>query len=91
METQSTNLIRKQYLMSTQELAKIDTIRISEKKSAAEVVRDAVRAYSPSDDDSEEITPELIAFLSSELKAAIDTTNSADAKVNALINKLEEA
>jgi hypothetical protein len=37
MEVQNTNLVRKQYLMSKQELSKIDAIRVSEKKSAAEV------------------------------------------------------
>ncbi|MFT4654287.1 MAG: Arc/MetJ-type ribon-helix-helix transcriptional regulator [Patiriisocius sp.] len=91
MEVQNTNLVRKQYLMSKQELSKIDAVRVSEKKSAAEVVRDAVRAYNPSSDDSEQFTTELIAFLSSELKSAIDATNAAGAKVNAIVNKLEQA
>jgi Arc/MetJ-type ribon-helix-helix transcriptional regulator len=91
MEVQNTNLVRKQYLMSKQELSKIDAIRVSEKKSAAEVVRDAVRAYNPSSDDSEHFTTELIAFLSSELKSAIDATNAAGVKVNAIVRKLEQA
>jgi Arc/MetJ-type ribon-helix-helix transcriptional regulator len=90
MEVQNTNLIRKQYLMSKQELSKIDVIRVSEKKSAAEVVRDAVRAYNPSIGDSEQFTTELFAFLSSELESAIYATNATSAKVNAMVNKLEQ-
>jgi len=90
MEVQNTNLVRKQYRMSRQELSKINAIRVSEKKSAAEVVRDAVRAYNPSSVESKQITTdELIAFLSNELKTAIDATIAASAKVNAIVNKLE--
>lgn len=90
MEVQNTNLVRKQYRMSRQELSKINAICVSEKKSAAEVVRDAVRAYNPSSVELEQVTTdELIAFLSSELKSAIDATSAASAKVNAIVDKLE--
>jgi hypothetical protein len=57
----------------------------------AGVVGDAVCAYNPSSDVSEQLTTELIAFLSSELKSAIDATNAAGAKVNPIVNKLEQA
>lgn len=90
MEAQDNSLHRKQYLMGTQELSKIDQIRLGTGKSAAEVVRDAVRAYNPSDDDSGEITPELVEFLSKELTSAIGATHAANNKVNELLVKLED-
>jgi Arc/MetJ-type ribon-helix-helix transcriptional regulator len=89
MEAQDNTLHRKQYLMGTQELSKIDEIRSRTSKSAAEVVRDAVRAYDPSSSDTEEITPELVEFLSQELSTAIEATQAANAKVESVLGKLE--
>jgi Arc/MetJ-type ribon-helix-helix transcriptional regulator len=89
MET-ARHLHRKQYLMGDIDLVKIATIQAQEGKSAAEVVRDAVRAYEPSKEQSDPITPELIAFLAGEIKSAIKDTHAINEKVETLLGKLKD-
>ena len=89
MQTANT-LHRKQYLVSKANLEKIASIQAMQGKSATEIVREAIDAYDPAADKEEQITPEAVAFLSEQVQAAISQTEETNAKVEALIVRLEE-
>ena len=49
--TQSSNLVRKQYLISSNQIEKLDRLAKEKGSSAAEIVRQAIDAYEPGLED----------------------------------------
>jgi hypothetical protein len=82
-------LHRKQYLMGQDDIQKIAVIREKQGKSAAEVVRDAIKAYDPLQENDNQIPPDMLAFLSSEIDAAIQDTRKSNTKLESLLTSLE--
>lgn len=88
---QTTNLIRKQFLISNSQIEKLDRIAKDKGFSSAEVVRKAIEAYDPDVEDME--TPELLELVSERVKEAIDDTVKTRKRLNATLKNLgvEEA
>jgi len=77
--TQNTeNLVRKQFLISEDNVKKLARLSTDKKTSAADVVRLAIDAYNPSEDVQ---MPELMDLVGASLKEAIKSTKRAVRKV----------
>ena len=85
-------LIRKQFLVSESNIAKLEEIASKRGTSAAEIVRQAIEAFDPDRADILE-APELMDLVSHRLREAIKSTQRANRKVaktlRALGNKEE--
>ncbi len=79
MATQG-NLVRKQYLISEDNISKLDKLARSNHTSAAAIVRLAIDAYDPHGANTMD-TPELMELVSARLKDAIASTKIAHQKV----------
>jgi len=77
-----TNLVRKQFLISESNIEKLDRIATQDNISAANVVRLAIEAYNPSENIDQ---PELMELVSSRLKEAISSTQSANQKISKIL------
>ena len=87
---QADRLHRKQYLMSTSNIQKIEAIvQTGNAASAAEVVRAAVEAYDSATLEEDVVTPEVVEFLSGQLAAAIASVRETNVKVESLLKTLE--
>jgi len=84
MATQNTeNLVRKQFLITQDNVNKLALLSTRKKTSAADVVRLAIDAYNPSEDVQ---MPELMELVSTSLKEAIDSTEKAAKKVEEVLD-----
>jgi predicted DNA-binding protein len=78
------NLVRKQYLVSEENIEKIEKLASSRGTSVADIVRQAIEAYDPHGAGDME-APELMQLVHEKLKEAITTTKKVNRKVaNAL-------
>ena len=85
------NLMRKQYLVSEDNIKKIQALASTKGMSAGNIVRLAIDAYDPTGFDDMD-SPELMDFVSTRLKEAISATKKANRKVSRAlktINKVE--
>ena len=87
MGTQA-NLVRKQYLVSKDNIKKVEQLANTRGTSAAEIVRLAIDAYDPHGAGDME-APELMELVSEKLKEAINTTKKANRKVAKALKALE--
>jgi len=85
----SQNLVRKQYLMSNENITKVDRLAKKSGASSAQIVRLAVEAYDPDKDRNNTEENELIDLVSSRLKEAISDTQNTRRKLEKTLNKLE--
>ncbi|MEN8256906.1 MAG: ribbon-helix-helix protein, CopG family [Thermodesulfobacteriota bacterium] len=84
--TQSSNLIRKQYLISSNQIEKLDRLAKERGASAAEIVRQAIDAYEP---DLEGMgAPELLELVSVRVKEAIEDTQNTRKRLGKTLQKL---
>lgn len=82
------NLIRKQVLLSTDNIEKLETIASKGKSSVAEVVRNAIDYFDP-DGDTPAESNELLEVTSKKLKEAIDDTQRTRRRLNKTLKKIE--
>ncbi|SMF16828.1 hypothetical protein SAMN02745866_01095 [Alteromonadaceae bacterium Bs31] len=81
-------LVRKQFLVSADNVTKIERLAEEHGTSATEIVRQAIDAFEHNSYDA--MAPgELMDLVSSSLKEAIDSTIHANARVEQTLNKLE--
>jgi len=83
--------MRKQYLVSEDNIKKIQALASTKGMSAGNIVRLAIDAYDPTGFDDMD-SPELMDFVSTRLKEAISATKKANRKVSRAlktINKVE--
>ncbi len=83
------NLVRKQYLVSEENVKKVEKLASSKGTSATNIVRLAIDAYDPAGFDDLE-SPELIELVSSKLKESIAATKRANRKVAKTLKMLDE-
>ena len=88
---QTTNLIRKQFLISSSQVEKLDRIAKEKGFSSAEIVRKAIEAYDPDVGDMD--TSELFDLVSERVKEAIDDTVKTRKRLNEILKNpgVEEA
>lgn len=82
------NLIRKQYLVSEDNIQKVEKIAGSQGTSAADIVRKAIDAYDPHGAGELE-APELMELVSEKLKQAISATKRTNRKVAKALKSLD--
>ncbi|NOZ11227.1 MAG: hypothetical protein GXP09_09345 [Gammaproteobacteria bacterium] len=83
------NLVRKQYMVSTENVAKATKIAKSRSTSASDIVRLAIDAYDPNGAQGLE-APEMMELVAKKLKEAIVATQKANRKVTKALTKLGE-
>jgi hypothetical protein len=87
--TQADKLVRKQFLISTSQIKKLDRLARGKGTSVAEIVRIAIDTYNP---DNEAIAgmdaPELMELVSTRLKEAIASTQKANRTIDKTLKKL---
>ncbi len=86
---ESTNLVRKQVMLSTENIAKLERIAKAGHLSIANVVRSAVDSYSPDAVEDSGDDSELMALVSARLKEAIEDTASTRKRLNKTLTTLE--
>ncbi len=86
MSSQS-NLVRKQYLVSEENIEKVEKIASSQGTSAANIVRQAIDAYDPHG-AGEMDAPDLMELVSEKLKEAVSATKKANRKVAKALKSL---
>ena len=82
-------LVRKQFLVSEAQVGKLERLARSHGTSAAEIVRQAIDAYEPSDAKEME-APELMALVKERLGEAIESTRQANRRVAEALSRLDE-
>ncbi len=82
------NLVRKQYLMSAENISRIQQLAQKSGTSSAQIVRLAVDAYDPDNQISLNEEKELMELVSSHLKEAITQTRETRKKLDATLTKL---
>jgi predicted DNA-binding protein len=85
----SQNMVRKQYLMSSENISKVDRLAKKTGASSAQIVRLAVEAYDPDSDIGDPEETELMELVSSRLKEAISDTKKTRLKLESTLKKLE--
>lgn len=85
------NLVRKQYLMSAENISKVDQLAQQSGTSSAQIVRLAVDAYNPDNLMSWNEEKELMELVSSHLKEAINNTRRTRKKLDATLTKIGSA
>ena len=87
MAATSENLVRKQILVSTDQIEKLTSLAASEGKSQAEIVRLAIDAFDPADIHSVSES-ELMQLVSERLRDAISATQRASKSVSKTLKQL---
>jgi len=87
MQTDTTPLIRKQYLVSQRNVSKLERLAKHKKTSATAIVREAIDAYDPEGFDTLKEN-ELMALVSARLKEAIQGTRATRKKLNETLKEL---
>ena len=80
-------LMRRQYLVTEDQVSKLEDISKAEGVSATEVVRRAIDAYHSNDAD-EMAAPDLMALVSSRLKETIADTQKTRRRLTKTLKKL---
>lgn len=88
MAIAQSNLVRKQFLISEDSVAKLEKLAETRHISASEVVRQAIDSYDPYQSKEMEM-PELMDLVSVRLKEAIISTKKANKKVSNTLKLLE--
>ncbi len=89
MQTQSESLVRKQFFISPENVDKLEKLTSKMKGvSAAKIVRDAIDAYDPDGNQTEE--KELLALAHSKVKEALEATERANQKMDDCLNTLSK-
>lgn len=83
------NLIRKQFLVTEDNIQKLDKLARKNHQSAAEIVRLAIDNYDPLGHSDIE-APELMELVQSRLKEAIIATEGGNRKVARALQQLNE-
>lgn len=86
---QATKLIRKQFLISSSQVKKIDRLAKKQNTSSAEMVRKAIDAFNP-DVPANMEESELLELASSRVKEAIARTQKANKVVAKVLKEMEE-
>ncbi len=86
----SQNLVRKQYLMSNENISKVNRLAKKAGASSAQIVRLAVEAYNPDQEIHNSEESELIELVSKRLKEAIVDTQKTRKKLATTLNRLEK-
>jgi hypothetical protein len=81
-------LVRKQFLISTMQIKKLDLLAKKQNVSAAQLVRAAIDAYNPDVSDIKE--SELLEFVSMRVKEAIVDTQETRKRLNKTLQILAE-
>ncbi len=81
------NLIRKQFLWSSNQIKKLSSLSASEGKSEAEIVRLAIDAFEPKGAGNLN-APELMELVSQRLKEAINSTKQANTVISKTLKNL---
>ncbi len=84
----SATLVRKQVLLSTENIEKLETVASKRKSSVAEVVRNAIDYFDPEGDSASE-SNELLEVASRKLKEAISDTQITRRRLNKTLKKIE--
>lgn len=79
-------LVRKQFLISTMQIKKLDMMAKKQNVSAAQLVRAAIDAYNPDISDMKE--SELLEFVSKRVKEAIVDTQETRKRLNKTLQLL---
>lgn len=87
MTATAENLIRKQVMLSTENIKKLDTLSKLRGTSAAEIVRLSIDSYDPDSIDIEE--NELLELVSTRLQEAIQETANTRKRLNKALKTLE--
>jgi len=82
------NLVRKQYLMSSENISKVDQLAKQSGSSSAKIVRLAVDAYDPDNHMSLNEEKDLMELVSSRLKEAIADTRTTRRKLDKTLTKI---
>ena len=82
------NLIRKQIMLSTDNIAKLEAIADNGKSSVAEVVRNAIDSFNPDSDIMNSETNELMELVSIKLKEAIGDTQKTRKRLNTTLKRI---
>ena len=85
------NLIRKQYLISTENISKLDELAQQQGTSSAQIVRLAIDAYDPDNQITLEEEKELMNLVSSRLKEAIEDTRTTRERLDKTLDQLGAA
>ncbi len=88
MAVAQSNLVRKQFLISEESVAKLEKLAAIRHVSASEVVRQAIESYDPHQSLDMEM-PELMDLVSARLKEAIISTQKANKKVASTLKLLD--
>jgi hypothetical protein len=81
------NLVRKQYLISPAQVKKIELLAKKQKKSAAEMVRNAIDAFNP-DESMDMKESELLDLVSARVKEAIENTQETRRRLEMTLETL---
>jgi len=81
------NLVRKQIMLSSANISKLEKIASAQGSSMAEVVRLAVDRYDPNVEDMGD--QELMKMVSARLRAAVKETNRVNRRVKKTIKMFE--
>jgi uncharacterized protein (DUF1501 family) len=84
----SQQLVRKQFLVSSSHVTKLERLAQEKGTSATEIVRLAIDAFDPEEPDAM-ASDELMDLVSSQIKAAIKATKKANGKVAKTLKTLE--
>ena len=88
---QTEKLVRKQFLISPNQIKKLDRIARNEGTSVAEIVRVAIDNYNPDNAPFADLNAsELIDLVSTRLKEAIASTQKANRKIDSTLKKLSK-
>ena len=88
---QTEKLVRKQFLISPNQIKKLDRIARNEGTSVAEIVRVAIDNYNPDNAPFADLNaPELMDLVSTRLKEAIVSTQKANRKIDSTLKKLSK-
>jgi uncharacterized protein (DUF2384 family) len=88
MRAQDTPLIRRQFLVSTNNIKKLADLSSREGCSAAEIVRRAIDAYDLSATHEDELEA-MLSMVQESLQQAIISTQEANRKVEDALHRLE--
>lgn len=85
---QTENLVRKQLMLSSTNIKKLERIAKEKKLSVASVVRSAIDSFNPDGTDLE--TSELMELVSSRLKETIEDTANTRKRLDKTLTSLEQ-
>lgn len=85
----SNNLVRKQVMLSSENIIKIEEIARHDKVSVAKVIRSAIDAFNPNAAITDQEDSELVELVSAKLKEAIEDTQKTRKRLNKTLEKLE--